>query len=111
MSDEDTVPAMIQGKSIKPFISQELSEKTRMKLWILNLIDPKSASRAMPGIVVRARSARAARALVASAESSEGRAAWLDASMTSCSELKAEGEPDIVLRSCRFCTQMRKDYP
>lgn len=50
------------------------------------------------GFVVRAETEDAARALASSEAGDEGAAAWLDTKQTTCEELTAYGEAEIILR-------------
>lgn len=50
------------------------------------------------GVVVRAKNEAQARELAASVAGDEGKDAWLDAALTSCSPLKAAGSAGVVLQ-------------
>jgi hypothetical protein len=51
----------------------------------------------MFGFVVRAKSEAAARALVAEQAGDEGPEAWLSPDSATCVELKADGNPEVVM--------------
>ena len=70
-----------------------------MKLWILRppagLWSP--AENTVNGFVVRAETAAAARLLAREECGAEGRFFWMDAKLTSCDELRPEGDASIVM--------------
>ena len=78
-----------------------------MRLWLLRPIDPDSGpwdpwyDKAF-GFVVRAESEQLAREAVATrgwgAAGDEGRAPWLDASLSSCEPLDGDGPAEIIMR-------------
>lgn len=70
-----------------------------MKLWLLKPIeawDPWYDK--ADGFVVRAQNVKEARKLAADCHGDEGRSVWLNAQITTCVELTADGPPEAILR-------------
>lgn len=74
-----------------------------MTLWILRPKDGNSDPWSpwydkMFGVIVRAESEKRAREMAAEEAGDEGTEAWLDANVSSCKPLTADGDESVVLR-------------
>ena len=72
-----------------------------MKLWILQPVNSGDAMFRYDcayGFVIRAESEKEAREMAAKQSGDEGGSTWRDPALTTCVELKAEGEAGVMIR-------------
>ena len=69
-----------------------------MKLWYLSRVGEKSWEE-NASVVVRAKTAKRARQIASSNSASEGALPWRDSALSTCGELKASGEEELVIAS------------
>ena len=73
-----------------------------MKLWLLRPINPYDGLwdpwfDKIFGFVVRAETEADARSLAAKQSSDEGEKAWIEAQFSTCTELRPDGEPEVII--------------
>ena len=68
-----------------------------MKLYILKRNDERPAWDVANGFVVRADSPDAARLIAAAEAGDEGRAAWINPTLSTCDELQPDGDAGCVI--------------